>query len=149
MRVTNPGALPKDPSTRRRRNIPKAQQAGVAEIIALPVIKPPAADPKWSPPIKDLWQVIDSKVPKQQTDLAFGWVVLDILDQALTHPNLNTGQVSASLVNGCLANLARIGVAHADRVRAGVILKSEQTTDTAKLAIMAGYREALLPKGDA
>jgi hypothetical protein len=66
----------------------------------------------------------------------------------LTHPNLTTGQVSAALVSSCLANLARLGVAHADRVRAGVILKSEQTTDMAQLAIMAGYRNNLLPKCD-
>jgi hypothetical protein len=150
MRITNPGVPPKDPSTRRRTNTPKAEQTGIATITALSVPKPRPANPKWSEPIKDLYQgIIDSKVPKQQTDLAFGWVLLDILHQALTHPNLNTGQASASLVNGCLANLARIGVAHADRVRAGVILKSEQTTDPVKLAIMAGYREALLPKGEA
>jgi hypothetical protein len=110
--------------------------------VALPVVKVRPPNPKWSPPIKDLWQaVIDPPVPKQQSDLAFAWIVLDILHQALTHPNLNTGQVSASLVNGCLANLARIGVAHADRVRAGVVLKLEPSPDQAKLAIMAGYRQ--------
>ena len=142
MRVTNPGALPKDPSTRRRANTPKAEQAGIVTITALPVVRPRPANPKWSEPIKDLYQaIIDSKVPKQQTDLAFGWVLLDILHQALTHPNLTTGQVSASLVGSCLANLARLGVAHADRVRAGVVLELEPSPDQAKIAIMAGYRQ--------
>jgi hypothetical protein len=94
MRVTNSGPAPKNPATRRRVNIPKAEQAGVARITALPLVKPRPTNPKWSPPIKDLWHaVINSPVPKQQSDLAFAWVVLDILHQALTHPNLNTGQV--------------------------------------------------------
>jgi hypothetical protein len=122
----------------------------VAEIIALPVIKPRAADPKWSPPIKDLYQaIIDSKVPKQQTDLAFGWVLIDTLHDALTHPNLNTGQVSASLVNSCIANLARLGVCAADRARMGVILKTETTLDEKKAAIMDNYRRLLQPTSDA
>ena len=123
----------------------------MAEIIALPVIKPRAADPKWSPPIKDLYQaIIDSNVPKQQTDLAFAWVLLDTLHDALTHPNLNTGQVSASLVNSCITNLARLGVCAADRARMGVILKVETTTlDEKKAAIMANYRRLLQSAGDA
>ena len=149
MRITNPGVPPKDPSTRRRTNTPKAEQTGIATITALPVVRPRPANPKWSEPIKDLYQaIIDSNVPKQQTDLAFSWILLDTLHQALAHPNLTTGQVSASLVNSCLANLARRGVAHADRVRAGVLLKTEQGPDQVKLAIMAGYRDALLPKRD-
>jgi hypothetical protein len=149
MRITNPGVPPKDPSTRRRTNTPKAEQTGIATITALPVVRPRPANPKWSEPIKDLYQgIIDSNVPKQSTDLAFAWLLLDTLHQATTHPNLTTGQVSASLVSSCLANLARLGVAHADRVRAGVILKSEQTTDTAKLAIMQSYRDNLRPQSD-
>jgi hypothetical protein len=128
----------------------RQQQAGVAEVVALPVPKPRAADPKWSAPIKDLWQaIIDSPVPKQQTDLAFGWVLLDTLHKAVTSPNLATGQLNASLVNGCLAQTARLAVAHADRVRAGVVLRNEPTLDEEKATIMAHYREILLPTGDA
>ena len=147
MRITNPGVPPKDPSTRRRTNTPKAEQTGIATITALPVVKPRPANPKWSEPIKDLYQgIIDSNVPKQQTDLAFAWVLLDTLHDALTHPNLNTGQVSASLVNSCIANLARLGVCAADRARMGVTLKAETTTqDEKKAAIIDNYRKALYP----
>jgi hypothetical protein len=149
MRVTNSGPPPKNPATRRRANTPKAEQAGVAEIVALPMVKVRPPNPKWSPEIKDLWQaIVDSKVPKQDTDLAFGWVLLDTLHKAVTSPNLATGQLNASLVNGCLAQTARLGVAHADRVRAGVVLRNEETLDETKAAIMAHYREILLPKGD-
>ena len=150
MRVTNSGPLPKSPDARHRRGRPKAEQAGVAEIVALPVVKVKPPNPKWSQEIKDLWQaIVDSRVPKQDTDLAFGWVLLDTLHKAVSSPNLATGQLNASLVNGCLAQTARLGVAHADRVRAGVVLRNEETLDETKAAIMAHYREILLPKGDA
>ena len=150
MRITNPGVPPKDPSTRRRTNTPKAEQTGIATITALPVVKPRPANPKWSESIKDLYQgIIDSNVPKQQTDLAFAWVLLDTFHDALTHPNLNTGQVSASLVNSCIANLARLGVCAADRARMGVILKAETTPDEKKAAIIDGYRRLLQSAGDA
>lgn len=79
----------------------------------------------------------------------FAWVLLDTLHDALTHPNLNTGQVSASLVNSCIANLARLGVCAADRARMGVILKAETTPDEKKAAIMANYRRFLQPASDA
>ena len=151
MRITNPGVPPKDPSTRRRTNTPKAEQTGIATITGLSLVGPRPANPKWSEPIKDLYQgIIDSNVPKQQTDLAFAWVLLDTLHDALTHPNLNTGQVSASLVNSCIANLARLGVCAADRARMGVILKVETTTlDEKKAAIMDNYRRLLQPTSDA
>jgi hypothetical protein len=146
---TNSGPAPKNPATRRRSNTPKAEQTGIATITALPVAKPRPASPKWSREIKDLWQaIVDSKVPKQDTDLAFGWVLLDTLHKAVTSPNLATGQLNASLVDGCLAQTARLGVAHADRVRAGVVLRNEEAPDEKKAAIMAHYREILLPEGD-
>ncbi len=144
MRITNSGPAPKNPATRRRVDTPKAEQAGIATITALPVVTSRPANSKWSEPIKDLYQgIIDSNVPKQQTDLAFAWVLLDTLHDALTHPNLNTGQVSASLVNSCIANLARLGVCAADRARMGVILKAETTPDEKKAAIMEHYRHLL------
>jgi hypothetical protein len=117
--------------------------------VALPIVKVKPPNSKWSQEIKDLWRaIVDSKVPKQDTDLAFAWVLLDTLHKAVTSPNLATGQLNASLVNGCLAQTARLGVAHADRVRSGVVIRNEQTPDEQKAAIMAHYREALLPKAN-
>ena len=116
MRVASPGRVPKPANTRRTRHTPKAEQAGISKVIALPVTLHQEPRLTWLPEVRTLWQaLLDSQVPVQDTDRAMAWIILDTLDKALRAEEPN-----ASLIIGCFNHLSRFGVAHADRARSGV-----------------------------
>jgi hypothetical protein len=141
VRTASPGPPPKNPATRRRTNTPTGELTGITEIASSGLRARPF-NQKWSEAIKALYHSIcASHVPKDQTDLDFAWILLDTLHHALTHPNLASNQISASLVNSCIGNLARLGVCATDRARMGIILKETAEISDQKIAIFADYKK--------
>jgi hypothetical protein len=143
MRVINSGPPPKDPSTRRRTNTPAAEKAGITELLAQPVKAPKKANPKWQSAVKDLYSSLATSGQSQDwqdSDWAFAWLLLDVLNIAITERNATTLQLSASLLTNVLSQLARLGVTVSDRKRIGLNL-TRQTQDATITEIQAGYRK--------
>jgi hypothetical protein len=65
---------------------------------------------------------------------------METLQIAFTERNRTTGTLTASLISGTISQLARLGVATADRKRIGMILKQEKP-DATITEIQAGYRK--------
>jgi hypothetical protein len=144
MRTASSGPPPKEKTARRRTNTPAAERAGIIVLPTPPAFKARPVNAKWTAPISAMYRsIVESSVPKMQTDVDFAWLLLDTLHHALTHPNLASGQISASLVNNCIGNLARLGVAHNDRIRMGITVNLEATVEERKEDIKAGYRKLM------
>jgi hypothetical protein len=143
MRVINSGPPPKNPATRRRTNTPAAEKAGITELLAQPVKAPKKANPKWQPAVKVLYSSLATSGQSQDwqdSDWAFAWLLLDVLNIAITERNASTLQLSASLLTNILSQLARLGVTVSDRKRIGLNL-TRQTQDATITDIQAGYRK--------
>jgi CelD/BcsL family acetyltransferase involved in cellulose biosynthesis len=113
------------------------------EITALPVRPQKAADPKWLPEVRDLWESLPASGQSsefQESDWAFAWLLMGVLQTALTERNRTTGTLTASLISNALSQLARLGVTVADRKRLGLILTQEHK-DATITEIQAGYRK--------
>jgi hypothetical protein len=140
MRITPGGPPPKNPATRRRTNKPTTPQT---EVTALPVRPQRPADPNWLPVIQDLWNSLGESAQSQEyqsSDWALARLLMETLQIAFTERNRTTGTLTASLISGTISQLARLGVATADRKRIGMILKQEKP-DATITEIQAGYRK--------
>jgi CelD/BcsL family acetyltransferase involved in cellulose biosynthesis len=140
MRITPGGPPPRDPRTRRRTNKPSVHET---EVIALPVRPQRKADPTWLPEIQELWESLPASGQSsefQESDWAFAWLLMGVLQTALTERNRTTGTLTASLISNALSQLARLGVTVADRKRLGLILTQEHK-DATITEIQAGYRK--------
>lgn len=121
-------------------------------IPSAPSLLPKPADPKWSEPIQRLWESLGESGQAslyQPSDWAVAFLVCELLNIAMTTPNPNTGQLSASLVNVCMNALSRLLVTEYDRRKARVAIERETSNRDAQIAIMAEYRRCLEPEDGA
>lgn len=105
---------------------------------------PTPADPAWQVSVQDLWESLGNSPMSQYytpADWAFAWITCDILTEALTVRNQQTGMLNASMIAACMANLARLGTTEGDRRRIRMEIEAEHELDPT-IAILEDYKRA-------
>ena len=134
------GPVPKRSSQRRRTN----HDTPIEKVRNVSTGVPEPADPAWQVSVQELWTALgDSPMSQYYTpaDWAFAWLTCDILTEALTTRNQQTGMLNASMLTACMANLARLGTTEGDRRRIRMEVEAEHEIDPS-IAILEDYRRA-------
>lgn len=141
MAVATRGPMPKRSAVRRRTN----HESDVTKTANISTGVPSPPSPGWQESVKDLWEALgDSAMSQYYTpaDWAFAWLTCEILTEALTTRNAQTGMLNASMITSAMSDLARLGVTEGDRRRIRMEIEAEHELDPT-IAVLEDYRKTV------